>query len=92
MTAILSDKIVTAKKHYQCDASYVWGQSGFSADDCETKDQAMMVGAAEADKWKILPGQAYRKVVMKQDGELVTYRARPGMDAVCRELGLFGED
>ena len=48
-----------------------------------------MVEAAEADKWRILPGQAYRKVTGIYEGDFYTYRARPGMDSVCYELDLF---
>lgn len=40
MERIFTDKIVTARKHYRCDAS----------------EQRMMVESAEADKWRILPG------------------------------------
>ncbi len=91
MERILTDKTVTARKHYRCDASELWLRSGFRLDDCETSDQRLMVEAAEADKWKILPGQAYRRVTGIHEGELCTYRARPGMDAVCRDLDLWDE-
>ena len=89
---ILSDKIVTAKKQHRCDASAQWWQSGYTAVHCETADQRLLVEAAEADKWRILPGQAYRHVTAIDDrGELVTYKARPGMDAVCAELDMWDE-
>jgi len=91
MERILSEKIVTAKKVYLCDASAQWGRAGYTISDCETADQRLHVEAAEADGWKILPGQAYRKVVGIYEGELYTYRARPGMDAVCYALDLFDE-
>lgn len=91
MERILSDAIVTARKRYRCDASEQWLRSGYTVDDCETDEQRLMVNAAEADKWCILPGQAYRKMVGIYEGEIYTYRARPGMDAVCNDLDLFEE-
>ena len=91
MERILTDKIVTAKKHYHCDASEQWLRSGYTIAECETPEQRLMVEAAEADRWRILPGQAYRKVIGIQDGELSTYRARQGMDAVCAELDMWDE-
>lgn len=62
-----TDKIVTAKKHYRCDASEQWNCAGYSLAECETGEQ-QLVEAAEADKWRILPGQAYRKVTGIHDG------------------------
>ena len=64
------------------------GRSGYGLDDCETSEQRLIVEAAQADKWRILPGQKYLKVVRIWEGALTTYRARPGMQTVLRELGL----
>ena len=91
MERVLTDKIVTAKKHYRCDASEQWRRSGYTVADCETSDQRLMVEAAEADKWRILPGQAYRKVTGIYEGDFCTYRARPGMYSVCNDFDLFDE-
>ena len=89
METVFMDKVVTAKKHYRCDACEEWRRSGYSLDDCETSDQRLIVEAAEADKWRILPGQPYRKVTGIHEGDFCTYRARPGMDTLCFELGLW---
>lgn len=91
MERVLTDKIVTAKKHYRCDACEQWNRAGYTVSDCETNEQRMIVGAAEADKWRIFPGQAYRKVIGIHEGNFCTYRARPGMDSVCIDLDLFDE-
>lgn len=91
MDSVVSDKLVTARKKYKCDASYWWNRSGYSLADCETDDQRLVVQAAEADGWKILPGQVYRKMVGSHEGRLTNFRARPGMDSVCNALGLYDE-
>lgn len=91
MERVFTDKIVMAKKHYGCDASKQWNRAGYTVADCETPEQRLMVEAAEADKWRILPGQAYRKVTGIHEGALSTYRARPGMDAVCHDLDMWDE-
>lgn len=91
MERVFTDKIVTAKKHYRCDASEQWRRSSYTLSDCETDEQRLMVEAAEADLWRILPGQAYRKMTGIQDGDFCTYRARPGMDAVCHDLEMWDE-
>jgi hypothetical protein len=91
MERIFTDKIVTAKKHYRCDACEQWLRAGYTVDECETSDQRLAVEAAEVDMWCILPGQAYRKVIGIHEGEISVYRARPGMDAVCRDLDMWDE-
>lgn len=89
MDRVLTDKIVLARKHYKCDACEEWNRAGYTLRDCATNEQRLIVQAAEADRWRILPGQRYRKVVGIFERDLCTYRARPGMDTVCRELGLW---
>lgn len=89
MDRVITDKIMTAKKHHLCDASKQWMRTGYDVSDCETDEQRLIVEAAEADKWRILPGQSYRKVTGIHEGDFCTYRARPGMDAVCNDLCLF---
>jgi len=91
MSRTISDRIVTARKHYKCDAYREWIRAGYTQDDCETSDQRLIVQAAEADNGIIRPGQPYRKVVMVHEGSLCTYRARICMETVCRDLGLFDE-
>lgn len=92
MERVFTDRIVQSKKHYRCDASEQWWRSGYTIADCETSDQRLIVEAAEADKWRILPGQEYRKIIGTHDGDFCTYRARPGMYSVCKELGLISEN
>ena len=88
MDRVLTDEIVQARKHYACDACRQWGRSGYSLSDCETSDQRMIVEAAQADKWRIRPGQQYRRITVISGGALTTYRARPGMQSVIEELKL----
>ena len=88
MDRVLTDKLVQARKHYDCDACYWWGRSGYGLDDCETSEQRLIVEAAQADKWRILPGQKYRRIKGVFEGALTTYRARPGMQSVIEELKL----
>ena len=61
MERVIEDKIVVARKPHLCDASLRCNLFGYTAADCETDDQRLMVESAEADKWRILPGQLYRK-------------------------------
>ena len=85
----IRETTVEAKKTYHCDACAVWDSMGMALEDCQTDEQRKIVKAAQADGWRILPGQMYLKTVYSEDGAMRTYRARPGMDYVCRELGLF---
>ena len=51
--------------------------------------QRKAVLAAEADNWRILPGQKYRKCKGIYDGEFFTYRARIDMDSVTYDLDMW---
>jgi hypothetical protein len=86
MDAVLTDKLVQARKHYRCDASDRWHANGYTIDDCETSEQRLIVEAADADKWRILPGQMYRRITGVFNGKLTTYRARPGMHDILGRL------
>jgi len=91
MDRVFTDKTVIAKKHYRCDASELWNMACFTKAECETEDQILAVEAAEADKWRILPGQAYRKVKGVNDDGFYTYRARIGMDSLCHYFDMFDD-
>ena len=87
---ILSDKIQRAKKSYPCDASHTWLDSSYRQIDVSADDWLIVQGA-KADKWKIIAGQEYRKVVYIYGGDLMTYRARLDMDSLCTRLKFFDE-
>ena len=88
MDRVLNSGLLTAGKHYPCDACAIWNRAGMSLNDCITKEQQLIVEAAEADRFRILPGQKYQKVVGIFEGQFTTYRARPGMNTVIEQLGL----
>jgi flavin-dependent dehydrogenase len=87
---VLSDTVVVARKHHPCDACWLWAQSGYGKADVRP-DEWLVIQAAEADGWLILPGQAYRRVVYKDGGKIVTYRGRVGMDALVSRYDLGDE-
>ena len=86
----LSDEIHVARKHYECDACWHWLQSGYSEMDVSA-DQALVIQAAEADKWKIKPGQKYRRATYVDGGDFQTFRARIDMDKLVYKLGFYEE-
>ena len=61
MSEILRDTIQTARKHYPCDACHQLIRSGYGQNDVSADDWLIVQGA-HSDKWKITPGQLYRKV------------------------------
>lgn len=89
MDEVFTSKLVVARKDYLCDASDRWNCMGSDLSECTTSAQREAVKASQTDGGRILRGQTYLKVTGKSDGELCTYRARPGMDKVCRELDLW---
>jgi len=86
----LKDTTQIASKDCACDACAAWHRSGYGQSDVSADDWLIIEGA-QADKWKIRKGEQYRKIVYKDGGEFVTYRARIDMDALCLRLKLFDD-
>lgn len=86
----LNDSTQTAQKAYVCDACRAWDRSGYGKNDVSAAEW-LTVQAAKADHWLILAGQQYRKIVYVDCGDLMTYRARLDMDALCAKHDLFDE-
>lgn len=89
MDTLLTEKIVTARKDHTCDACVWWINSDCDVEELHSDDQVAEVAAAEADNWMIRTGQQYLRQTGVQDGEMITYRARVGMNSICVDLELF---
>ena len=87
---VLSDKICTAYKSYDCDTRALWERAGFSKDDVKPHDWHIAQTAIK-NGWVIEIGDKYRKVVYVEDGKLRVYRGALLMDDVCQRLDLFDE-
>lgn len=87
---LISDTVHTARKTYICDACIAFFNVGIELSELHPDDR-LVVADAQADGCRILPGQRYRKAVYVDGGEIVTYRARLSMDALCNDLELFEE-
>lgn len=83
-----TDELRQARKSYPCDASQHWLDCGVPDDEC-SPDQLLVLQAARADGWKILRGQTYRYARGIFEGHMATYRARPGMESLCHDHGLY---
>lgn len=87
---ILKDEQRHARKHYKCDAFALFHNCGMRSDEL-TPDQQLLLDAAEADKGRILPGQAYHYRRGVHEGRMFTWRARLGLEAVCVAHNLYDE-
>ena len=87
---LLKDEQRTARKFYECDASDYWRNYGPPPEDV-TADQKLTLEGAEADKWKIRPGQRYRYVAQTDGRRMEVYRARLDMDSLCRQHDLYDD-
>lgn len=85
---VLKHELRMARKSYACDATRHFHNCGMSRNDLDS-EQVLMLDAAEADKGRILRGQMYYYTRGVDEGRMFTWRARPGMDSICRDHGLY---
>ena len=90
-TVIFKDEMRQARTRYKCDA-FDWFESCDVPKEDLTADQQLLLDAARADKGRILPGQMYSYRRGVHDGEMFTWRSRPGMDSLCSDHGLYDDD
>lgn len=91
MSTLLRNKNQIARKRYKCDACLEWLRSGYTEDDCDTAEQRKIIRDAYEDKWCILPGQEYKKIVFVEWGEFYVLRYRLDMLALIEELDMWDE-
>lgn len=87
---ILKNELRTARKNYKCDAYARFHACGMRRDEL-TQEQQLMLDAAEADKGRILPGQAYHYRRGVYEGRMFTWRSRSGMESICIDHDLYDE-
>lgn len=83
---VLSDKLVKARKDYNCDATIYLREYGDY--DMFTLEEMEIINNTNG---KIKKGETYRKVVGKFEGELYTFRAIPEIDDICLKYELYPE-
>jgi hypothetical protein len=77
-----------AKKAYNCNAAECILNSGYDEADFEKEDWDEIERALECG-FMILPGEEYIKVSGLWDGEWSTFRARPELNRICHDYGLY---
>lgn len=94
MARILSDTKHIARKTHVCNACE-WVEN-IVVDNLHdynfTCTELREIVKARRNKWQIVPGQQYRKVVEVIDGRLEVWRALPAIDAICRKYDIYEYD
>ena len=79
-----------ARKEYHCNASDWIDNAGLEEGDYQPLDWAR-IQAAKSEGFKILKGSEYIKISGKWDGEFSVFRARPELEKICVDYGLYSE-
>lgn len=91
MATILSDTKHIARKTYTCNAcEWIENVVVDNLYDYEfTYAELREIVKARRNRWRIVPGQLYRKVVEVEDGYLSVWRVIPAIDAICRKHDIY---
>jgi hypothetical protein len=80
-----------ANKEYPCD-SWSWLSNCDDIDFSElTFSERKAIAKAKRNGFKIKPGEMYRKVEGKWDGEFTTFRAIIALDDICHKYDIYDE-
>ena len=78
-----------AKKEYDCDA-WLWLRNcDYTEFDQLTFSDRKAIVRAKRNGFKIQPGDKYIKVEGLWEGDFVTFRAIPELDAICHEYDVY---
>jgi len=88
--SLIRNSIVTARKDYTCDASWLFNNY-LGVADLDKEEDVADYRVAEADGFKIRKGQKYRYCVYTDGGDLRVYRGRLDMDNICQRHDCFDE-
>ena len=93
MARVLEQRILTAKKIHDCDASYHVISECISniMDELTFKEKRACVRMKNA-KMKILPGTKYIRQANIIDGDFYVWKADLEMHQICVRLDLYEED
>lgn len=88
MSTILSEGYRKARKDHDCNASDWLINSGM-CDDEFTEDELISIESARANKWKIKKGDEYFRQGQIFDGEMITFKAIPAIDNICKKYDFY---
>lgn len=91
MSKVLSHGTYTAREIHTCNAcEWIENEVIDTLGDYEfTLSELKAIVRARRNGWRIMPGQQYIRIVELIDGEIVTWRALPEIDAICRKHDIY---
>lgn len=94
MATILSDTKHIARKTYICNACE-WVENIVVDNLYDYKfsyAELREIVTARRNRWRIVPGQLYRRIVSVERGDLYVWRVIPAIDAICHKHDIYEFD
>jgi len=88
MVELLSESRPVARKEHECMASDFIINSGWDGDDW-TPEEQQDIADARHDNWKIKKGEEYIRQTVKQDGEILTFKAKYALHQICIKYDFY---
>lgn len=87
---VIRETTPKAGKEYDCEAClWIINSSSISDDYPFTFGEKRLLVRARRERWRIQSGQVYLRQVNKFDGDLLTFRARPEIHALCLKYHVY---
>lgn len=90
MSDVISIKTRTARKAHECNACLFLYESDYRNLGA-TFSEYRQIADAIKKKGKILPGEVYEEVFVKDSGAVGIFRQKPSIDQICRKYDLYFE-
>jgi len=94
MSRTISTSEPIARKNYGCDACIWITEPGLERDESFMKDltfaEKRAIAKAHLNGWRVMKGEKHlQATIVSCDGDLVSWRAIPEIDAICNKYDLF---
>ena len=86
---IVNPRLVRARKKYIDNTKEFITEDWINLEKNLTKEEKALVEEAIAENWIIEQGEVHESGVFKSEGDIYSFRNKPGLNAICIKYKLY---